>query len=173
MNKEQMFQTALKHQNQPGLSGAFMPPMETEKGCSGPACSQAGGRPQATVPLREGSDEHDSDPLGWVDLSNRRAEREFDFLVQTVGKEKIIGARALLGARKAFPLNLARILGVKLPAGLAKMPAHELKEKIQDLRRRLGSAGGGVGVQREGRGPSTAPGPSHHSGVLGGEDDYA
>jgi hypothetical protein len=173
MNKRQMFQTALKHQNQPGWSGAFMPPVGTKNGCSGPACSQAGGSPQATDPFREGSDDHDSDLLGWVDLSNKRAEREFDFLVQTVGKEKIIDARALLGSRKAFPLNLARILGVRFPAELSKMPAHELKEKIQGLRRRLGSAGGGVGVQREGRAPSTAPAPSPHSGVPDGENHHA
>ncbi len=173
MNKRQMFQTALKHQNQPGLPGAFMPPMDTENGCSGPACSQAGGSSQATAPCPEGPDDHDSDPFGWVDLSNKRAEREFDFLLQTVGKEKIINAKVLLGSRKAFPLNLARILGIKLPAELANIPAHELKEKIKDLRRRLGSAGGGVGVQREGRGPSKAPDQSPPSGVPGWENDHA
>ena len=108
--------------------------------------------------------------FGWIEITKPRSQREFDYLVQTVGEEKIIAARALLGARKAFPDNLARILGVKLPAELVGMPPDEVKEKIQNLRRRLGSAGGGVGVQREGRGPSVAPDLTPHSGVPGEED---
>jgi hypothetical protein len=163
MNIKQMFQTALKHQNQPGLPGAVVPLMDEENGCPGPACSQAGGSPQATGLV----------PLDWVILSNPRAEREFDFLVQTVGEEKIHDVRALLGARKAYPLNLARVLGVKLPEELATMPTEQLKEKIQDLRRRLVSAGGGAGVQREGRGAGLAPDPTPHSGVPGTGDDHA
>lgn len=114
-----------------------------------------------------------NEKFNWVNLSNPRAEREFDFLVKEVGEEKILAARAFLGARKAFPLNLARILGIKLPEHLQYLPAIEALEKIQDLRRRLGGAGGGVGVQREGRGPSGALDPSPHSGVPGGEDDHA
>lgn len=95
----------------------------------------------------------------WVEITNPRAEREFNFLVSQVGEEKIIAARALLGARKAFPLNLARLLGVKLPAELSFMPVAEIKEKIQDLRRRLVGAGDGEGegVRAEGKGSSVAP----------------
>jgi hypothetical protein len=90
-------------------------------------------------------------------------------LVREIGEEEIIAARAYLGARKAFPLNLACILGVKLPDELAVMPVDELKEEIQDLRRRLGSVGGGVGVQRAGRGPSVAPDLTPPSGVKGAD----
>jgi len=109
----------------------------------------------------------------WVEITNPRAKREFDYLIREVGEEKIIDARALLSARKAFPLNLARILGVKLPDGVAVMPVDELKEEIQDLRRRLVSAGGwgGVGVQREGRGPSVAPDLTPPSGVKGADPE--
>lgn len=142
MNKEQMFQTALKHQNQPGLAGpersdghdipgAVWSRQEKERGCPEPACSQAGGSPQATGPT----------PLDWVILSNPRAKRELDFLVQTVGEEKLIAAKRLLGTRKAFPLNLAHILRVKLPERLQFMPADEAKEKIQDLRRLIRARG--------------------------------
>jgi hypothetical protein len=75
--------------------------------------------------------------FNWVELTNPRAMREFEYLVREVGEDKIFAARTLLGARKAFPLNLARVLGIKLPDHLQYLPAIEAKEKIQDLRRRL------------------------------------
>lgn len=114
-----------------------------------------------------------NEKFDWVKLSNPRAEREFDFLIKEVGEEKIIAARALLGTRRAFPLNLARIMGVKLPDHLQYLPAIEAKEKIQDLRRRLVGVGGGVGVQREGRGTDLVSDPTPHSGVPSGEGDRA
>jgi len=73
----------------------------------------------------------------WVLITNARAERELDYLVQQVGPVKIIEARAALGSRKAFPLNLARILKVNLPEHLQYLPAIELREKIRELRREL------------------------------------
>lgn len=115
-----------------------------------------------------------NEKFSWVELSNRRSMREFDYLVREVGEEELIAARANLGARKAYPDNLARILGVKLPADLQFTPAAEAREKIKtiiaDFHR--GSAAGGVGVQRAGRGPSAAPDLTPHSGVPGGEDDH-
>lgn len=117
-----------------------------------------------------------NEKFSWVELTNPRAEREFDFLVCKVGEEKLIDSRGLLGARKAFPLNIARVLCVKLPEDLQFLSADEVKEKIKDMRRRLGSAGGGVGVQREGRGPSVAPDltpPSEVKGEGRKEDDHA
>lgn len=75
--------------------------------------------------------------FNWVELTNPRAEREFEFLVREVGEEKIIEARALLGSRKAYPLNLARVLKVNLPNHLQYLSAAELCEKIQELRRFL------------------------------------
>lgn len=114
-----------------------------------------------------------SEKFSWVVITNQRAAREFDFLVQRVGEEKLFEARGLLGLRKAFPLNLARVLRVKLPDHLQYLPAIEAQEKIRELRRRLVGEGGGVGVQREGRGAGLVPDPPHHSGVPGGEDGHA
>lgn len=114
-----------------------------------------------------------NEKFNWVELTNPRSEREFDFLVREVGEEKIIEARSLLCGRRAFPLNLARILRVQLPEQLQFLPTVEAKEKIQDLRRRLRRAGGGVGVQSEGMGTGLVPEHTHHSGVTGGEDDHA
>lgn len=75
--------------------------------------------------------------FNWVELTNPRAEREFEFLVREVGAEKIIEARARLGSQKAYPLNLARVLKVNFPNHLQYLPAAELREKIQELRRFL------------------------------------
>lgn len=75
--------------------------------------------------------------FNWIELTNPRAEREFEFLLRAVGEEKIIEARARLGLRRAYPLNLARILRVKLPDHLQYLPPAEVREKIQELRRLL------------------------------------
>ena len=54
----------------------------------------------------------DSEPL----LTNDRAKREWIWLCRRVGEEAVREAIARLpGARKAFPLNIARQLQIELP----------------------------------------------------------
>lgn len=81
---------------------------------------------------------HQIPELDWVEVTNAWSERQIKFLVQRVGLEKIIECRALLGRRKAYPLNLARLLGVKMPDDLVYLPAIEAKARLDEMRRRLG-----------------------------------
>ena len=61
------------------------------------------------------------DPL----LNNDRAKREWLWLCRRVGEEAAREAIARIpGGRKAFPLNIARALGVSLPED-KDLPLHE------------------------------------------------
>ena len=52
------------------------------------------------------------DPL----LTNDRAKREWLWICQRVGEQAAKAAiERIPGARKAFPLNIAKILGIELP----------------------------------------------------------
>lgn len=50
------------------------------------------------------------------ELTNTRAEREWKWLCQRVGEDIAKAAIAnLAGNRRAYPLNIARVLGIELP----------------------------------------------------------
>jgi hypothetical protein len=111
---------------------------ENKKGFLGPAGSPAGARPQPGVPDPQGIN-----PFDWVILTNPRSKREFDYLVREVGRDEILRVRTLLGSRKAYPLNLARTLGIKLPEGLTYMPSSELSAAVRALRAAIVARKGG------------------------------
>ncbi|MCX7689055.1 MAG: hypothetical protein N2045_13915 [Fimbriimonadales bacterium] len=57
-------------------------------------------------------------------LTNDRARREWDYIVQRVGEAAAREAiKKLPGNRRPYPLNIARVLGIKLPQELATAPA--------------------------------------------------
>jgi len=99
--------------------------------------------------------------FSWVLITNPRAKREFDFLVQEVGEEKIIDARPLLGARKAFPLNLARVFGVKLPEHLQYLPRDEALERLKTMRQAFALRS--ASSVREARGSGPEPESTDHA----------
>lgn len=75
-------------------------------------------------------------------LSNDRAKREWAWIVERVGEEAARAAIARLpGARKPYPLNIARVLGLRLPAHLAEEPTvpmpPEVRQKLRALREEL------------------------------------
>lgn len=79
-------------------------------------------------------------------LTNDRARREWAWIVSQVGLERATAALERLGNRKPFPLNIARVLGLKLPDALANEPAlpqqtsgppQEVQQRLNALRQRL------------------------------------
>lgn len=64
-------------------------------------------------------------------LNNARAHREWDWIVRQVGQERALEALQHLGNRKPYPLNVARRLGLQIPAVLAKEP--ETPQKAQPI----------------------------------------
>lgn len=58
-------------------------------------------------------------------LTNARAEREWAWILRQVGQERAQEALTQLGNRKPYPLNAARVLGLKLPSHLATDPTPE------------------------------------------------
>lgn len=79
------------------------------------------------------------------ELTNDRAHREWAWLCARVGEERARAAiEQIPGGRKAYPLNIARALGVTLPEpdmlpALAKDRARGLEE-LAKLRRMLGGS---------------------------------
>lgn len=61
-----------------------------------------------------------SEPL----ITNSRGQREWDWIVGQIGQAAALAAICKLGNRKPFPLNVARVLGLNLPAELAEEPRH-------------------------------------------------
>lgn len=55
-------------------------------------------------------------------ITNPRAQREWDYIVRHVGDAEARAAMARLGNRRPYPLNIARVLGIKLPPDLAQEP---------------------------------------------------
>ena len=56
-------------------------------------------------------------------LTNDRAAREWAWIVAQVGESAALTALGRLGNRRPYPLNVARILRLELPADLADAPA--------------------------------------------------
>lgn len=73
------------------------------------------------------------------ELTNRRAEREWQYLVDRVGLD--VATKAIMdlpGNRKAFPFNIAKILGVQLPPEeCLPLPSSEVGESKERARQEL------------------------------------
>ena len=81
-----------------------------------------------------------------VELTNARAAREFNWLLHSVGTTGVCDAMATLhSGRRVFPLNIARALGLRLPASLAITPHAEAQANLAALRARLQAAKRGGG----------------------------
>lgn len=84
-----------------------------------------------------------------IEITNPRAEREWAYLVQRVGLERAQKAlEALHETRRAFPLNVARQLGVELPSeselplvgeslARSKEAAAAARERLASIRQQL------------------------------------
>ena len=79
-------------------------------------------------------------------LTNARAAREWQWIISQVGERRALAALEQLGNRKPYPLNVARILGLKLPSALAIEqtppaqacgPSPETKVRLKAIQRRL------------------------------------
>jgi hypothetical protein len=56
------------------------------------------------------------------EITSERASREWQYLVERVGEERALAAISrLAGKRRAYPFNIAKVLGVTLP-GEADLP---------------------------------------------------
>ena len=76
------------------------------------------------------------------DLTNERAGKEWKWLCARVGEDRARAAIAKIpGERKAFPLNIARVLGLDLPQedqlpALGRDPA-VARAALHEMRKRL------------------------------------
>lgn len=62
-------------------------------------------------------------------LTNERAEREWKYLCQRVGEERALAAIGRLkGGQRAYPLNIARVLKIRLPEE-ALLPRSDAQER--------------------------------------------
>jgi len=72
-------------------------------------------------------------------ILSRRDERVMEWLINQVGQEAVDRAcTQLAGMRKPYPSNLAKLLGLTVPEGLASTPKDEARERIEQLRAILG-----------------------------------
>lgn len=68
-------------------------------------------------------------------LTNNRAQREWAWIVAQVGEQAAREAIARIpGRRKPYPLNIARVLGLRLPQELAVTPREEARQRLQQIR---------------------------------------
>jgi hypothetical protein len=80
------------------------------------------------------------------ELTNERAEKEWKWLCAKVGEDRARAAIAkIAGERKAFPLNIARVLGLDLPQedqlpALRRDPA-VARAALQEARKKLTGKG--------------------------------
>lgn len=75
-------------------------------------------------------------------LTNDRAKREWQYIVERVGESRALEAISQLpGNRRPYPINVARILRIKLPPDLEKdppaPPPPEIKMRLAELRAQL------------------------------------
>ena len=92
-----------------------------------------GGRPAGRPTHAEGQQ-----PEGVVVL-NERDERVVAWLIDRVGLHAVEDAcTRLAGKRRAYPSNLARVLGITLPESVSLTPSDSARAKIAALRARFG-----------------------------------
>lgn len=57
-------------------------------------------------------------------ITNERGKREWEYIVSRVGEERARAAIAQIpGNRRPYPLNIARVLGIKFPESVINPPA--------------------------------------------------
>lgn len=67
-------------------------------------------------------------------VSNSRDQRVLDWLIAQVGQDAVLAAcNELAGARKPFPSNLAKVLGLKVPDDLVLTPKADAMNRIGGL----------------------------------------
>lgn len=71
-------------------------------------------------------------------IENDRDKRTAAWLMEVYGAEVITDAeKRLAGARKAYPSNIAKVLGVDLPESLKRTGKVAARQKLAELRRML------------------------------------
>lgn len=67
-------------------------------------------------------------------LSNERARREWQYLIDRVGAERAQAAIAQIpGHRRPFPLNIAKVLGIEIPPESRLPWPDEDKERLREV----------------------------------------
>lgn len=76
-------------------------------------------------------------------IQNDRDQRTADWLIANYGAETVAEAETrLAGARKPYPSNIAKVLGVTLPDSLKFVEKAAARQKLAELRRILESKSG-------------------------------
>ena len=76
-------------------------------------------------------------------IENERDERTAAWLIEQYGTEAVAEAETRIsGARKAYPSNIAKVLGVTLPEALKRTENAAARQKLAELRRMLEGKGG-------------------------------
>lgn len=71
-------------------------------------------------------------------IQNKRDERTAAWLIEQVGEKALAEAETRLqGARKPYPSNLAKVLGLTLPESLKRTENAAARQKLAELRRML------------------------------------
>lgn len=71
-------------------------------------------------------------------IQNERDKRTAAWLIEQVGAEALAEAETRLrGARKPYPSNLAKVLGLTLPDSLKRTENAAARQKLAELRRIL------------------------------------
>lgn len=74
-----------------------------------------------------------------VVVESKRDQRVLDWLVEQVGHEGVADACSkLAGARRAYPSNVAKALGLKPPQQLAVAARTDAKAHLEEIARLLG-----------------------------------
>lgn len=83
-------------------------------------------------------------------VESKRDQRVLDWLVSQVGEEAVANAcKHLAGARRAYPSNLAKVLGLRPPADLALASREDVQRHLEAIARLLDvrqNRGGGDGA---------------------------
>lgn len=71
-------------------------------------------------------------------VESKRDQRTLAWLIAQVGESEVVAACSRLGgARRAYPSNVAKVLGLAPPASLIDTPPGEAKVHLQAIRRLL------------------------------------
>ncbi len=75
-------------------------------------------------------------------IENERDERTAAWLIETYGAEAVAEAEARIsGARKPYPSNIAKVLGVTIPESLKRTENAAARQKLAELRQMLEGKG--------------------------------
>lgn len=76
-------------------------------------------------------------------IENERDERTAAWLIETYGAEAVAEAETrIVGERRPYPSNIAKVLGVSLPESLKRTENAAARQKLAELRRMLEGKGG-------------------------------